>query len=643
MSARTVRALGDGDHARGLLPDAFGRSVQRVSAGDKLRALQAVATDIVRNLDFDSTLLSISNAAVELLNADMVGIMGAHENRLKMLACAGNRKITAARFEVHKGEGVAGIVLETGLPRRLDDFHDAAYISDDIKQIAEEEGVRAAIGAPLLANGQVIGAVMAWSGQPAAFDDDDEAVLEGLANLAAIAIQNARLYTTAQDAVANLELANQRLREQYGLLQGATAIQAELTRLVLRGGGLTALVEMVARSTRGPVAVLHPDLDPLTTTGVCEELVGAAGLRLRELRRCARPVEGTDVTPYGTGKGELLLREISAGAEPMAYLCMGVDDMPGELAALVAEQASVVCALELTKERAVLDARTRVRSDFVWDLLEGKIADQAEANVRARYLGHTLPRRLRVIVIDVREPDDAANAPAAADPEGTDRRRASLLTDVDRTASEAGVTHVLSARRGSAIALIVPELAQPTHAKELAARILAALGRRGHGLILSAGVSGCHDRTADLRNAMCQATTALASVSGTTAGVAVFEDLGILRFLLAPGERGDTVEFVQRMLGPLLHYDEQHATELVKTLDAYLNEARNLGRTAARLYIHPKTVRYRLDRIRDLTGRDLSHPQDCFDLQLALHISAALQLQLAKTEPWTATAPVSPA
>ena len=65
--------------------------------------------------------------------------------------------------------------------------------------------------------------------------------------------------------------------------------------------------------------------------------------------------------------------------------------------------------------------------------------------------------------------------------------------------------------------------------------------------------------------------------------------------------------------------------------DAYLGEDLNLGRTAKRLYCHPKTVRYRLDRARDLTGRDLTSQRDCFDIQLALRMMGALDIGLPAT------------
>jgi sugar diacid utilization regulator/putative methionine-R-sulfoxide reductase with GAF domain len=600
----------------------------QASTHDRLQTLQLVATEIVGSLDFDATLLSISNAAVDVLNADMVGIMSADDDRLKMITCAGNRNIAAARFEARRGEGVAGIVFETGSSFRLDDFRSAGSISPHIRDIAEKEGIRAALGAPMLANGQVIGAVLAWSSHPAAFDEGDEEVLAGLANLAAIAIQNARLYESAREAADRLELANQALRQQYDVLERATAMQTELTQLVLDGGGLPALVDMVARHTGGDVAVLYAELEPLAVTANCDNaLLAQAREQVAALRRNRRI--GTDGR---AGDGALIICEVSSGEEPMAYLCVRLDRPPTELTQLITQQAAVVCALELTKQRAVVDARTQVRSDFLWDLLEGKVADMAEATLRGRHLGHTLPRKLRVMLIDIGGLEFWAHAAGGA-ADLVDRRRSALLAEIERLAAQTGPARVLSARRASALVLIVPGLEDVRDARKFATGLVSGLAADAPELRFSAGVSTCHDLTANLSSALSQARTALASVAGAPLPVALFDDLGVSRFLLAPGRRADLADFVRGVLGPILDYDREHSTHLLETLNAYLAEDLNLGRTAKRLYCHPKTVRYRLDRARDLTGRDLTAQRDCFDIQLALRMMGALDVARPATAP----------
>jgi DNA-binding PucR family transcriptional regulator len=76
----------------------------------------------------------------------------------------------------------------------------------------------------------------------------------------------------------------------------------------------------------------------------------------------------------------------------------------------------------------------------------------------------------------------------------------------------------------------------------------------------------------------------------------------------------------ERVLGPLLEHDRRHRTELVRTLAAYLDCSGSWSRCAEAMHLHVNTLRYRIERIEALTGRDLRHLPDQADLLLALHL-----------------------
>ena len=87
-----------------------------------------------------------------------------------------------------------------------------------------------------------------------------------------------------------------------------------------------------------------------------------------------------------------------------------------------------------------------------------------------------------------------------------------------------------------------------------------------------------------------------------------FEDTGAYRLLL-PAMSEDAAElqrFYGETLAPLVAYDEQYETDLVQTLETFLDADGNVAGTAQRLFTHRHTVRYRLERVRDLTGLDVS-------------------------------------
>jgi DNA-binding PucR family transcriptional regulator len=99
-----------------------------------------------------------------------------------------------------------------------------------------------------------------------------------------------------------------------------------------------------------------------------------------------------------------------------------------------------------------------------------------------------------------------------------------------------------------------------------------------------------------------------------------FEDLGLYRILDRAGDRPEVHDFVMEWLGPLLTYDREKNADLVTTLTHYLDCGGNYDDAAQSLTIHRSTLRYRLGRIRDISGRDLQDVEDRLNLHLATRI-----------------------
>ncbi len=96
-----------------------------------------------------------------------------------------------------------------------------------------------------------------------------------------------------------------------------------------------------------------------------------------------------------------------------------------------------------------------------------------------------------------------------------------------------------------------------------------------------------------------------------------FDDLGVYRLLVGTEDLGEVERFIERWIGTLLEYDEKRNAELVRTLMHYLQHGGNYVATAGSLIVHRNTLKYRLQRIRQISGLDLSDPEVFFNLQLA--------------------------
>ena len=609
--------------------DDGGRGLETAVA--ELSALQDVAADILGHLDLEGTLLSVLNAVVRLAEADIAGILLADDGDqvLRMRACTGHRTTETAALVVRRGQGVAGRVFASGHSVRVDDYLTDSSISRHFASIAEADGTRSALGVPMIVRDHTVGVLMAWRRRSLAFNDAHERAMTHLAHLAAMAIENARLYQAELDTVDRLTETNRRLEEQYGILRRAADAQAELTNLVLEGRGLGDLAATVARQIDGEAAILDGERRLLASSHGGAGLAAATAPQLADA--CEREgAAGTTVVPSPGGEHWLIVARVAAGGDALGHLCVGVPRPPERFDSAIVEQAAIVCALELTRAQAVSEARTRVRADFVWDLVSGAIDDPAEARVRAHALGYAFPTPSRVALVRVaREPASRDGGAGGAGAETiADWWLDALTRTAERAASALTGSPAWAVRRGPVILLVLQAPERPAEARALGEAVLRRLAEDHPDLRAAAGMSTCAHAMDELPKAYRDAQHALSAAPSVASGspVAVLDDLGVLRFLLAPGNRGDLMGFAHRVLGPAVDYDREHRSELIPTVATYLEQDCNLQRTSEQLYVHAKTVRYRLDRVQELTGADLAQQQTRFDVQMAITILRALSL-----------------
>ncbi|MDV8054655.1 MULTISPECIES: PucR family transcriptional regulator [unclassified Rhodococcus (in: high G+C Gram-positive bacteria)] len=127
---------------------------------------------------------------------------------------------------------------------------------------------------------------------------------------------------------------------------------------------------------------------------------------------------------------------------------------------------------------------------------------------------------------------------------------------------------------------------------------------------------------ADIRSAIEEARYArrLAERRGSDCSVVGHDELATLTILLANVPDDVRRMFTSRLLTPLVDYDDLHNSDLVETLSVYLDTNGAWTRCAEQLHMHVNSVRYRIQRIEELTGRDLSRLEDRIEFYLALRL-----------------------
>jgi hypothetical protein len=366
-------------------------------------------------------------------------------------------------------------------------------------------------------------------------------------------------------------------------VQEVTSLFRQFIAAAGNGHGALGIARVLQQQTRMAVVVQDPGGRVIATSGV-EQRRGDS-----ETHWLARPLPDDASHAVAIFNVDRWVAVACPRAEILGAI--GILDPTQQASAdelFKLEQATTVLGWELLHDRNIAEAEVAAWGDFATELLEDSDANRVRSH--ADRLGYDLDQLHRAVLVMPSEP-------IAGD-----------LRDIGRRVRARLGIECLTTVRSSGLLLVVGEELDWT---ELADAFSSECGDK-----VRVGVGG-RRRLQDLSRSLADAEFALRLPGLTTSRPVVsFEDLGVWRLLARPAGE-DLQNLVNQWIGALIDYDREHHSELLKTLFAYLNEFGALEATAAKLYVHRNSLRYRLMRITELTGWDLNDPEHRFHLNLA--------------------------
>ncbi|MBV9605366.1 MAG: PucR family transcriptional regulator ligand-binding domain-containing protein [Solirubrobacterales bacterium] len=419
----------------------------------------------------------------------------------------------------------------------------------------------------------------------------------------------------------------QLVNEQYAVLRRALAAQERLERIVLSERGLDALVGALSTLIGAAVVVFDSRGEPLQQHAFRRAVDGEGLETLRaEVRERARRREARAFMPTLTdGNQGLALPVASDGAPrpgsngpgsgraPEAWLVAIKDAGPLlDFDRLTLHQAVTIVALELLRARVAGDTERRLAGDVLDAIVTGELT------------GSELARRLgpfglgeRVAAVVLRPAGEGRTVPQAS-VEGA------LWTALREEASPALVASV-----GPLACAMVPG-GDDDELFALGERVVAAAEVELRGEPVRVGI-GRGVPVVDARRSFHEARCALEALALGVAGsadgngsaperprVATYKDLGSFQLLLSLQDDEALRLFCDSILGPIEASEGPYGGELMRSLEAFIEENGQWERAAKRLYCHRHTLRYRIRRVEELTGRNLGSARDRIEFWLAL-------------------------
>jgi len=497
------------------------------------------------------------------------------DNVLTMAAHSGLRTVRMANeWTLPVGVGVGGRVAADGKPLWVRDYRHDPRRAPERKTMIDDEGIRAAMCAPLTAGGQVLGVLYAARRTTYDWSAEEVALLTELATDCGAAIGRLRRrggpFGGSHDGA------------DLSVLQATLDLQSDLAEVLVASGDLAAGLAVLTRRL-----------------GLSVDVVDSDGRSLLAQSPSSAPVRYRIALPGASGEH----LEI-----------MGKRDLsPEEQTAATA--AATVLSMQLRVVRAGAAAQQRAARDLLNALITGG-GDPALVRSDAALLGLDLRQSHHVVCVGTHRgnPVAAEAAPlSGAAVEQLGRALTAACPGSLVVAREGDLVVVLPSRSGTKPQERIRDLIR---ARTLPAEGLAAgLGRRCSTLRDFVESFGEASLALDLARRQPEVGTVFTAA-----------DLGLSGLLAAGGSSRKTLEaMVESTLGPLLASDARGGTDHIRTLRTWLAHDRHLERTAETLHVHPNTVRYRLGRARELLGLDLRIVEDRFQIDLALRVLEALE------------------
>ena len=364
------------------------------------------------------------------------------------------------------------------------------------------------------------------------------------------------------------------------------AALAEITQAVQAGAGLPEILRAAARALDASVVLIDRSASILA-------VAARSPADERSLMRDAADVTTIELKVADVSVGQLRMRVREHTPDPSVL---------GLVTTLIASEVERVRAPERASEEAA--------TEFLRAVLRGGIAGREDLIARGKELGIDLSVGASVVVIRAR--------PVRPTEDDWRRRLLAVAGRGARSVAPGAIAAPTESDAGTVL-IVLPD-ADGDVGRRVAAAVLRELEAGLLGFSFALGRSRRAEDPLELQRAGNEATLAANVVEGE-AGVfdLAFDATGTYQLLLPyMSDPAELKRFYADTVRPLVAYDEQYETDLLGTLSTFLECDANVNATAARLITHRHTIRYRFERVRELTGLDVQSTDGREKLSLGL-------------------------
>jgi len=581
----------------------------------------------IESFKFKKVVEYVVNKVSEILDAEMAGVMLYDENRRELVLAKpafgieNEEDINEYRVSVD-GIGNAVNVFLTGLPSISNDtLSDPRFLNHFVLKF----GARNTITVPLEVNSRRIGVLHVNNkNNEKFFTKKDVELLRLLSSHLALLLENAAYFEKEKEQSEILKLINLDLDNKQKRLRKLMDIHGKLIQKVLYGEGLSAITITLAEllnsrvvledkhfniiCTSHPINMQHPQAkELLKTIKDCEPIQ----CKLKE----AIYLKKLQFIPSFPDEGityKRILVPLTDKSGILGYLSVILQEKLDEIDIIAVEQAALVASLELAKEKNAYEIEAALKGEFLDLLLRGDFKSENDIFERAKFLNYDISKPQSVTVTRLTRASEKKNETSI-----TSKKTFNNLVFLVKQAFPQSI--ILP--RGNEAIILTPQCEQQVLSERLN-YIFTEIEKKYPSSQLIAGIGKLFTGISMIKESFQQAKNVLnvISIFPNVGKVANYDHLGIYNLLYNINDHGVLRRFVQEKIGSLLEYDKKKKGSLLLTLEIYSKNNYVAKKAAKQLFIHVKTMDYRLNRIKEILKID------CFDSEICTEVNIAIKI-----------------
>lgn len=435
------------------------------------------------------------------------------------------------------------------------------------------------------------------------------------------------------------------VNNQTDLLYKIDRFNNQLKEIMLRGGDLKEIAEMIHATVEAPVAITEELFNEYV---ICSDdamkealvpLVEAIQMKQKGKLRRVYKNQGVEELIDELEGQEIKRLMIPIYSDDVIYghvIIWNIDKKIAEKTLFMIEAAASLIALHSTKKLSIYENENKHKIDFIEELLSDQENQRVRATEKLNYFGFNKTKAYGVLIAKIKD----SNFDARMTPNNSQiikQQSAKLVSIVEKMHRFYKGDLIFANKSDRAIFLLgLDPYYTPSQVKDEMAKFTTELlnyakldGFDGKLLV---GMGRSYPDVTMLFKSRQEAERSIQKLEmGTHSQKQLhFDDLGIYRILSSESVQPELVQFFMEVLGDIVKYDREKDAELLNTLKMYYKCGCNLKKVSEEMYTHYNTVIYRMQRIKEIGKLDLSDQNVSLNVHIAVKILDVINLDSVK-------------